>query len=118
VSLLAAMPGLSVHAPKAPAPVVVAFDDAAAHDIVRQAVRDVAAAFPAPDPWGWLAANRPEVIVELKRVGKAMGTAHLSLDIDTVKASAATFVQYHLKAWKIYELRPPVIEVQGNLLAT
>lgn len=100
----------------APPPIETVFDDAAAHEIVRQAVNTVAVAFPAPDAWSWLSSNRPEIIAELKRVGKAMGTAHLSLDIELVKSAAETFAKYYLKAWGIYEQRPPVIEVQGDLM--
>jgi hypothetical protein len=118
MSLLSAMPGLALHdTPRPPIPpVIVVFDNAMAQQIIRQAITDVAMCFPAPDPWGWLLDNRPEVISELKRVGNDMNVAYLALDMVAVSAAADVFVRFHKKAWQIYEQRPPVIEVQGDLL--
>jgi hypothetical protein len=119
MSLLSAMPGLAVHEtniPPLPPPVTVAFDDAAAYEIIRCAVRDVALSFPAPDPWGWLTKNRPDVIAELKKSGDDMNVAYLASNMEQVKKTADRFVRIHKRAWQIYEQRPPVIEIQDELM--
>ena len=118
MSLLAAIPGLSAHEVSIPvaAPVVVSFDNDAAMVVIRRAVEEVAMAFPAPDPWGWLSDNRSDVISELKKAGNDMNVAYLAEDLEQVKVKAERFVKLHLRAWELYVQRPPVIEVQERLL--
>jgi len=119
MSLLSAIPGLSAHdthIPPLPLPIVVSFNNAAAQDLIRLAVTDVATSYPSPDPWGWLTDNRPDVIKELSRVKADMQSAYESADIERVQASCDVFVRFHKKAWQLYSMRPPVIEVQGDLL--
>jgi hypothetical protein len=118
MSLLAAMPGLAMHdTPVLPPPsVVVSFDAAMAQDTIRRAITDVAASFPSPDPWGWLLINRPDVISHLKKTGNDMNLAYLDQNLIAVREAADLYVRSHKKAWQIYETRPPVIEVQGDLL--
>lgn len=118
MSLLAAIPGLAAHetAVPVPPPVVVSFDNAAALRVIRAAVLEVGQAFPAPDPWGWLKANRPDVIEELKVSRDAVDVAYAVQDMKQVKEKAARFVKLHLRAWELYVQRPPVIEVQERLL--
>lgn len=118
MSLLSAIPGLSAHEVSVPvaAPVVVSFDNDAAMVVIRRAIEEVAMAFPAPDPWGWLQDNRSDVISELKKAGNDMNVAYLAEDLEQVKVKAERFVKLHLRAWELYVQRPPVIEVQERLL--
>jgi hypothetical protein len=112
-----AIPGLKAHdtivAPAAP--VFVSFDNETAGSIVRAAVVDVNASFPGADVWAWLVATRPDVISELKRFGKDMSLAYLNQDMAAVKSAADRYVRAHLRAWKLFEDRPPVIERQDAL---
>lgn len=117
--LFSAIPGLAAHetaVPPPPAPVVVAFDNAAAQEIIRSAIHDTACAYPSGSPWTWLVDNRPDVISELKKAGNDMNAAYLAADMEQVKAKADRYVRLHKRAWQLYEERPPVIERQDSLL--
>ena len=121
MSLLSAIPGLSAHEVAIPpvvqpATIVVSFDTEAALNVIRAAISEVALAFPAPDPWGWLTQNRPDVIAELRKSRNEMGEACHLEDIELLKAKSIRFTRLHLRAWELYKLRPPVIEIQEERL--
>lgn len=116
--LFSAIPGLSAletPIPAVPAPVVVSFDNAAAQNIIREAIHEVACAYPSGSPWQWLVESRPDDVSELKKAGNDMNAAYLAADMEQVKARADRFIRLHKLAWQLYEERPPVIERQDPL---
>jgi hypothetical protein len=65
----------------------------------------------------WLRVNRPDVAEQLKGVWKQIGAAIDAEDMTKVKVSAELCLKYHRRAFEIFAGRPPVMEVQGDLLS-
>ena len=115
-----AIPGLKTHdtvisSVPPVTPVVVSFDAESAYAVIRNAIQEIGTAFPAGDAWGWLIANRPDVVSALKQAGNDMNVAFLEQSAEKVTACADRFIRMHKKAFRLFEERPPVIERQDDL---
>lgn len=109
--------GLSKHKievpPPAPAPVIV-FDNAAADRLITE----TADAISAPYPVGcieWLIMNRTEIWDALRDVEFKVDAAYLSCDLPALKKALDLCCRTYLKAYEVFNTRPPVIEVQADL---
>ncbi len=113
MNLLAAMPGLSKHETNIPKPV---FDIDRASKLLREGLVLVNSFYP-PGAMEWLRENRPDVVKQLKQDWKDIDLAIKAEDMKAATLAAETCIKHHRKAFEIFEGRPPVIEIQGDLLA-
>lgn len=100
--------------PAAPAP--PAFDVDKAHQLLRDGLSLVNSFYPA-GAMEWLRDTRPDIPKQLKADWKAICAAIDAGDIVAVSSAVEVCIRHHRKAFEIFEGRPPVIEVQGDLLA-
>lgn len=116
--LLSNIPGLAAHQVQVPEvtpePARSDFDREAAFRLVSDAVSLLASFYPA-GALEWLRENRPDVIRYLTEAEIALDMAILAEDITQFRVVLEEYVKYHRKAFKIYEERPPVVEVQDDL---
>lgn len=64
----------------------------------------------------WIDSNRPNISFQLKRAEKAVYKAFETENLERLVKVLDAWKRYHLKAFAVFEARPPVIEVQGDLL--
>lgn len=64
----------------------------------------------------WLVENRPELLEETEQAGKAVDLSAFGEDTTILIRDLETWTEKNLEMWKVFEARPPVIEVQGTLL--
>jgi len=70
-----------------------------------------------PGAMEWLRENRPDIAKQLKSDWKAIDLAIKAEDMQAATSAAELCIRQHRKAFDIYLARPPIIEVQGDLLA-
>lgn len=109
--LLSAIPGLVAHQVEVPEP-VVSFDTERADQLLRDMTTEIGAAYPDEGCIEWLRLNRPEVIVALFSGEQEVDRLYLAEDMPGMAAALDLLRRMYLKAFGIYEARPPVIEVQ------
>jgi len=108
------IPGLAAHRidiPKAPA-----FDQDAAALLVGDAVSIIASLYPA-GALEWLRDNRPDVAKHLREAADTMDAAANGTDRAALVVAIERWVEFHRKAFSIYQSRPPVIECQEGLFS-
>ncbi len=120
MNLLSAMPGLSVHETiVAVTPVkepTRSFDLDKAVKLLREGLVLVNSFYP-PGALEWLRENRPDIAKQLKADWKDIDLAIKAEDMSKATLAAELCIRHHRKAFDIFLSRPPVIEVQGELLA-
>jgi hypothetical protein len=116
MTLLSAIPGLSAHEMKIPAAPIILFDRDKAVQILRDGISLINSFYPA-GAMEWLRENRPDVIKQLKSDLLAIEQAISNEDHSKVSVTIELGIKHHRRAFELFELRPPVIEVQGDLLA-
>lgn len=94
----------------------VPFDREKAMRILRDGVSLINSFYPA-GAIEWLWDNRLDVMKQLRDDRKEINRAILEEDHVAVVAAVESSIRHHRKAFAIYEARPPVVEVQGDLLA-
>ncbi len=104
------IPGLSKFAAAAPV-----FDAERGVQILRDTLCIVNSEYPVGS-LEWLRLNRPDVAEQLKSAWKQIGAAIDAEDMPGVKAASDICLRYHRRAFEIFAGRPPVVEVQGDLL--
>lgn len=118
MTLLANIPGLARHEALAiPLPMSVPptrFDRAWADRLISAAVLDIDAAY-RPGALEWVRENRPDVAAYLRDASLAVCEAVNAEDGPLVTAAVDRFVEAHRRAIKLFEARPPVIEVDAQL---
>jgi len=92
------------------------FDREKAMQLLRDGMSLINSFYPA-GALEWLRENRPDVMRHLKDDRRAINQAIQDEDYAAVVAVVETSIKHHRQAFAIYEARPPVIEVQGDLLA-
>jgi hypothetical protein len=115
MSLFSAIPGLSIHEPYVAPLVAEQYDAAAAGLLVSATYENVAASFPDPAVMNWLTTNRPDVLAEIKKGRQAIQEAHQAQDLALFRRACDRFQRLHLRAWSVYEQRPPIVETQDAL---
>jgi hypothetical protein len=93
-----------------------AFDGDKASRLLRDGLSLVNSLYPA-GAMEWLAANRADVCTQLKSVWKSIGAAIRAEDIKMVTEAVELWIKYMRRAIELFNGRPPVIEIQGDLLA-
>jgi len=116
MSLLQNIPGLSRHAPTIAPHVAPVFDLDRAFLLMRQALSLLESSYPA-GAMEWLRIHRPDVITHLKERALQVDRAALAEDMPAVIAAVDLYREAHERAFKLYQARPPVIDVdqQGGL---
>lgn len=124
MSLLSKIPGLSRHQaleidqplPMSTPPTY--FDRRWADRLIGNALADVDAAY-AAGALDWIHTNRPDVAAFLRETILEIDAAVTAEDGPRVTTAIERFVEAHKRAFRIFETRPPVIEVdlQLDLLA-
>lgn len=110
--LLANIPGLSAHKAVVPA---TAFDRERAGRLVGDAVSLLSSLYPA-GTLEWLKANRPDVYRYLVESEQDLDASIDAEDPGRFAKSLEIYVKRFQKAFDIFNERPPVMEVQGELL--
>lgn len=120
MSLLSKIPGLSRHQARdvdQPLPMDVPpsrFDRLWADRMMANALAEVDAAY-SPGALAWLADNRPDVSAFLREATHEVCNAVLAEDGPRVTTAVERFVEAHKRAFKIFEARPSIIEVDSQL---
>lgn len=112
MSRFKSIPGLQKFK-ETPAPL---FDIDKAVKLLREGLVLVNSFYP-PGAMEWLRENRPDIPKQLKADWKAIDQAINDEDMTAASVAAELCIKHHRKAFEIFEGRPPVIEVQGDLLA-
>ena len=82
-------------------------------DRAQQMISDTNSIISSSCPKGameWIDASRPEVAERLKSAGKAVDQAFETEDMARLTKVLTAWKQYHMRAFDIFEARPPVIE--------
>ena len=116
MTLLSAIPGLSAHEMKIPTAPIIPFDRDKAVQILRDGISLINSFYP-DGALEWLRENRPDITRQLKADFKAIEQAIMDEDRKKVSGAVEVCIKHHRRAFEIFEVRPPVIEVQGDLLA-
>lgn len=116
MSLLSAIPGLSRHETRVPPAMPETFDRDKALRLLRDGMSMINSFYP-PGAMEWLREKRPDVVKQLKADVADIEKAIMGEEISKVALSVETCIKHHRKAFEIFEARPPVMEVQGDLLA-
>lgn len=113
--LLNAIPGLARHQSTASAP-VKDFDLERACRLVDDATALLTNDYPA-GALEWLRQNRPDVARYLKECERDLDAVLMAEDMAQLPKVLDRYVDAHRRAFKVFEARPPVIEVdrQGGL---
>lgn len=110
--LLENIPGLAAHAATVPP---VLFDRERAVRLVADAVSLLASIYPA-GCMEWLDSNRPDVHRYIREAERDLDAAVDAEDgLGFARALEVYFKRYQ-RAFEIYNERPPVVEVQGDLI--
>jgi hypothetical protein len=115
--LLAAIPGLASHSlPVTAAPVVVApgYDRKAGLEAVRTMHSAIVAAYH-PGSIEWLREHCPDVIQALLAQERIIDALWETDEVDGLDAALDLRERMYLKAFQLFALRPPVVEVQDDL---
>lgn len=115
MSLLAAIPGLSAHETSVPPPALPPFDRDKALQLLRDGVSLINSFYPT-GAMEWLREHRTDVITILNADYARIEQSILAEDRTKVAVSVELLIKHHRRAFEIYEARPPVIEIQGDLL--
>ena len=94
----------------APAP----FDRDRAIQVLRDGISLINSFYPA-GAMEWLRDNRPDVIRQLKADFLAINSAIHEEDRLKVTVAVELCIKHHRRAFEIFAVRPPVIEVQDDL---
>lgn len=92
------------------------FDRDKAFQILRDGVSMINSFYPV-GAMDWLRTNRPDVVKQLKADYRNIDQAIHNEDRTAVSVSVELCIKHHRKAFEIFEARPPVIDVQGDLMA-
>lgn len=112
--LLANIPGLAAHKVAVPE-AAVAFDWERAARLVGDAVSLLSSTYPA-GAMEWLAVNRPDVHRYIQEAEQALDGSVEREDSAAFAKALELYIKRHQRAFELYNERPPVMEVQGELL--
>lgn len=115
MSLLENIPGLSAHETHLPEPVKVEFDADKAFNLIRILNGVIGAAYP-EGCLEWLAKHRQDIWDELCAGENAVDRAYIAEDMDELAKATDRMQRMYLRAFKVYEARPPIVEVQEKLI--
>lgn len=90
------------------------FDGDKAYRLMRDAISLLNSFYP-DGALEWLTINRPDVGKHLLEAENDIDQAIFAEDIDQVTAALERYVKLSRAAFKVFEARPPVIEVQEKL---
>lgn len=110
--LLANIPGLAAHKTVEP---VVAFDRERAERLICDAVSLLSSIYPA-GALEWLEKNRPDVYRYLRESEQELDKSVTDEDAMGFAKALERYTKRSQKAFEIFAARPPVVEVQGELL--
>lgn len=110
--LLANIPGLAAHKGTPPR---VPFDRERACRLVGDAVSLLTSMYPS-GALEWIEGNRPDVHKYLREAERDLDASVESEDSTAFAKALEIYVKRHQRAFEIYNERPPVVEVQGELL--
>jgi len=109
--LLANIPGLAAHAAAKP---VVTFDRERAEQLVCDTVSLLSSIYPA-GALEWLQQNRPDVDRYLKESEQELDQSIKAEDPIGFAKALELYTKRYQRAFEIFNARPPVEEVQGEL---
>lgn len=110
------IPGLTAHRIDIPQKTAPVFDQAAASLLVGDAVSIISSLYPA-GALEWLRANRPDVSKHLREAADAMDVAANGTNRAALVLAIERWVEFHRKAFAIYQGRPPLIDCQEGLFS-
>lgn len=110
--LLDSIPGLAAHAVVTVPP---AFDADRAVRLVADAVSLLASMYPA-GCMEWVEANRPDVYRYIREAERDLDLAVDNEDALGFAKALEVYSKRYQRAFEIYVGRPPVVEVQGELI--
>jgi hypothetical protein len=91
------------------------------HNRVLQMINDAQSRVKSARPEGamqWLLDNRMDIVRHLEAAGQAVEAAFSAEDEPALFKALSDWENYHMKAWRIFSERPPVIERQEALFQT
>ena len=97
-------------------PIKSDFDQVRAMRLVADAVGLISSFYP-DGALGWLRENRPDVMRYLTAAEIALDMAIVNENGPELTVALEKYVQYHQRAFKVFETRPPVAEVQTDMFA-
>ena len=96
--------------------VPVPFDRDKAFQLLRDGISLINSFYPA-GAMEWLREHRPDVVKQLKVDFKNIEQCILDEERTKVAICVELCINHHRRAFEIFEARPPVIDVQSDLLA-
>lgn len=99
--------------PPAPEPVAV-FDQARADQVLRETNDAVGVKYPSGS-LEWIIANRKDIWTALCEGENAVDVAYIDCDLPGLVKATDLLQRMYMKAFDVFNSRPPIVEVQADL---